>query len=339
MVVGALEASRVLPFLRGRPDPSRAVVLRYHSVSDDTPECDGYRCPSIAVSPRTFRRQMRLLASLYTVVPLTTLVDRIVSGEPFAPRSVAITFDDGYMDNYRHALPILAQFALPATVYVTSGAVGNGWAFWPSRLRFALMRSSEREIRAGREVVRLDSPRARRASVARLTLAAKRLPVSARDAMIEEIMAATRTGADPPEASGWFMGWEELRAMHAAGIRIGAHTVTHPILTSQTDRVAADEIAMSRRTLEGGLGVTVDDFAYPNGGGVLNHDERVAALVRGAGFRSGSTSVEGPVRHGHDLFRLQRLGVNEATGVDGLALNLERDRLPRLPVAARTANQ
>lgn len=327
MIVRALELSRVLPSVRRHADADRAVVLRYHSVSEMNADSEIYRCPFIAVTPRTFERQMRMLAGRYVVVPMSLLVARLAAGQPFGPRTVAITFDDGYMDNYRFALPVLARLGLPATIYVTTNAVGNGWSFWPSRLRYALMRSSKSRLVLDGQVIDLGGPDGRVAAVGTLTLAAKRLPVAERDALIDAVVAAAGVGSPPSEARGWFMGWEELKAVSAAGLSIGAHTLTHPILTSQTSAVAASEIGGSRGLLRERLGAEIDDFAYPNGGGVINHDDRIAALVREAGFRSASTSVAGPVRLRDDPFRLRRIGVNEASGVDGLAFNLERDRL------------
>jgi glycosyltransferase involved in cell wall biosynthesis len=75
------------------------------------------------------------------------------------------------------------------------------------------------------------------------------------------------------------------------------------------------------------LGRPVHHFAYPNGGGVINHDDRIANLVRNAGFRSATTSVNDVLRQGADPFRISRLGIAQRHSVDGFALNLERDRL------------
>ena len=120
LAVEVLERTGVLPRLRERADPERAVILRYHSVSEFSPESDAYRSPSIAVRPDTFARQMRFVAANYRVVSLTTLVEHLVRHERFPERAVAITFDDGYQDNHRHALPVLRELGLPATVYVTT---------------------------------------------------------------------------------------------------------------------------------------------------------------------------------------------------------------------------
>lgn len=331
VVVGALERSGLLPFLRRRADLTRAMVLRYHSVSEPTAANDCYRCPSIATSPETFERQIRFLAERYRVVPLGLLVDHLAAGEPFPARAVALTFDDGYRDNYLYVLPILRALGLPATVFVTTDAIGDGWRFWVSRLRFVLLQSRTPWLEVpvlGPVPLRTRGDRLR--TIDRLTLELKRLPPEPRDAHLERLVAAAGIAEPPPAAARWMMDWTELREMAAAGIEIGAHTRTHPVLTRVPAEEATVEIADSRRVLEEGLGRPVVHFAYPNGGGVSNHDARVAAMVREAGFRSAATSDRGPLRLGDDPFRLRRVGVSERHGLDGLALHLEGDRLLRV---------
>jgi peptidoglycan/xylan/chitin deacetylase (PgdA/CDA1 family) len=327
-LVGAMEAAGILPASRRRVDPGRAVILRYHSVSDFDASGRLYRSASIALTPDMFERQMRFLADRYRVVPLSRLVQCLLDGEPFPQRAVAITFDDGYRDNFVHALPILRSFGFPATVYVTTGAIGDGWRFWPSRLRSVLLDTPKSRIDLdGVGAVDLSSERAREDAVKRLTRHFKLQTNEVRAALLDRLVAETGHVEPLHGSDAWFMNWQELRAMAAAGIEIGAHTLTHPILTRLSDEAADREIRRSREDLETGLGAPVHHFAYPNGGGVINHDTRIANLVRAAGFRSATTSINGVVRRETDPFRISRLGVAQRHSVDGLALNLERDRL------------
>jgi hypothetical protein len=188
VLIGALEGSGVLPRMRRRSDPRRAVVLEYHSVSEPTEANLLYRGPGIAVSPETFARQMRFLADWYRVVPLGVLVDHLVAREPFPPRAVAVTFDDGYRDNHRIAFPILRALGLPATVFVTTDGIGDGWRFWVSRLRCLLLATRQVSLELpGLGRIDLGSPGARAAAIDRLTLALKLLPSAERDAHLARI--------------------------------------------------------------------------------------------------------------------------------------------------------
>ena len=328
VLVGAMEGAGILPAARRRTDPGRAVILRYHSVSHFDSATRLYRAASIALTPEMFERQMRFVADWYQVVPLSRLVDCVEHGEAFPHRSLAITFDDGYRDNFVHALPVLRSFGFPATVYVTTGAIGDGWRFWLARVRASILEASRNRIDL-QELGRFDlsSERDREGAVRQLTRRLKLLTSKDREAAIERLAGETGCTAPVSGSERWFMDWAELKEMAAADIDIGAHTQSHPILTRLTDEAADLEIRRSREELEAGLGRSVHHFAYPNGGGVVNHDTRIANLVRRAGFRSAATSVDGVLRLGADPFRLRRLGIAQRQALDGFAMKLERDRV------------
>lgn len=327
VVTAALRRSGFLSALRKRSDSGRAVILRYHSVSAFDEQSRLHRSDAIAVRPRTFERQMSFIASAYNVLPLTEIVHRLESGGSFPPRAVAITFDDGYMDNFTMALPILRRYDLPATVYVLTDAIGDGWRFWIARLRFMLLSTKRAEVTLGElGTFELRSTSGRLQSVGRLLRALKRTGPAARSGHLERLARETGITEAPAAAAGWMMGWAELREMAGAGIEIGAHSRTHPILPRLSDAEVRDEVAGSRRVLQQGLDRPVEHFAYPNGGGVPNHDARVQRLVQEAGLRSAVTSDDDAVRSDDDRWSLCRVGMAERHGVSGLAFALERDR-------------
>ncbi len=95
-----------------------ARVLYYHRIDEELHRS--------CVTPRAFREQMQFLRnSSYRIVPLGTLLRAFEAGEEFAPRTVAVTFDDGFADNYENAFPVLAELGIPATIFVTTAALGS----------------------------------------------------------------------------------------------------------------------------------------------------------------------------------------------------------------------
>jgi hypothetical protein len=137
-------ALALLRMLAGRP---RAVILRYHSVSEAHDRTELYLDHSLTVSSQVFERQMRFVTRHYTAVPLAELVDRLRQGQALPKKAVAVTFDDGYRDNYTRAFPILRRYHVPATFYLTTGCIENRQILWTAYLRYILTVTEVAELR------------------------------------------------------------------------------------------------------------------------------------------------------------------------------------------------
>ncbi|MDD4956251.1 MAG: polysaccharide deacetylase family protein [Candidatus Omnitrophica bacterium] len=101
-------------------------ILMYHSVSKD-------KASTLNVTPKNFARQMQYLRDKgYSVISLKDLVAHINKGERYVPRTVVVTFDDGFEDNYLYAFPVLSQYGMPATIFMISGYVDKreGYLTW-----------------------------------------------------------------------------------------------------------------------------------------------------------------------------------------------------------------
>lgn len=96
-------------------------ILMYHSISPQAT-----KKTMLAVSPQSFERQMRFLKDRhYNVIPLEEAVRLIKDKKSIPYKTVVITFDDGYKDNYTYALPILKKYRLPATAFIIVNEVGR----------------------------------------------------------------------------------------------------------------------------------------------------------------------------------------------------------------------
>jgi peptidoglycan/xylan/chitin deacetylase (PgdA/CDA1 family) len=305
----------------------RGIVMRYHAVSDGRPV--EYAAPDICISVSALRLQMAFIRRAYGVVPLDELVDRLHAGGPLPPRALAVTFDDGYADNYHLAFPLLRELGIPATVYVVTGCLDDAAPFWVGVVHTLVHRAAGPVacpgVAAPLPVGSVDD----RAQAARaLTRALVPLPTAERHAWLDA--AAKAAGVDARAAlRGSMMTWAQAREMAAAGWTIGAHTVTHGNLTLLPPAEAEAELAESRAAIEQHVGRPALHFCYPNTGGqVPSHDDGAAALVRRLGYRSATTSRPGAVRPGDDPYRIRRLGVSpRLTLVADLAAALERQRL------------
>lgn len=276
----------------------RLCIVNYHRVLD-TPNPLLESEPDVA----TFRWQMEVLASCFNVLPLHDAV-QMLGTRRMPPRAVCITFDDGYRSVYDLALPILQQFDLPATVFVTSGCVGGG-NMWNDRIIDTVQHlpAGQLDLRElGLGAYSLGSLADRKQTIRKLTDASKYLPPQARLDLIKrlELLAGDQLEREQ------MLTPEMVVSLDRAGVEIGAHTITHPILTSLDDDSARLEIEGSKSELEAIIGKPVRLFAYPNGKVGKDFDERHTQMARAAGFSAAFTTNVGAATSAQDRFQLPR---------------------------------
>jgi peptidoglycan/xylan/chitin deacetylase (PgdA/CDA1 family) len=309
--------------------PSRRLgILRYHAVCG--PEGYSYADPGICITPEAFERHVAYLTHGYTVLRLEDAVAALAARTPLPPNAVAITFDDGYADNLA-AARTLARHGASATFYITAGCLADGQPFWPVELRHLLRRVPEPRLtlHAGDVQVDLDldTEEARAVAVRRLTTIFKSHPIPVRDALREEL----RNRAGSPAVPRVMLDWDEVREMHALGMTIGSHTMTHPNLPSAGIEAARDELVTSKRRLEEEIGAPVTMFSYPNGGAERYLTPAVQQAVRDAGYTAATTSRNAFAGPGSDLFALERVEVEER--LEDLVFALEVERFAFRPSA------
>ncbi len=259
------------------------------------------------VDTRRFDEICGWLATWYRVLPLDEAVRRLQQGV-LPARALAITFDDGYADNHDLALPILCSHGLCATFFIATGFLDGG-RMWNDTVVESLRRCKAPRLALGElglpgvGELALETDAARRQAIDRVLAATKYLPPLARQAAVERI--AERAGADLPD--NLMMRSDQVRAMSDAGMQIGAHTVSHPILARLDDTQARAEVTLSKGQLEDLLGRPVTLFAYPNGKPGEDFSPRDAQVVQRAGFAAAVSTASGAARAGDGrMFQLPR---------------------------------
>ncbi|RJG07042.1 polysaccharide deacetylase [Noviherbaspirillum cavernae] len=283
----------------------RLCIVNYHRVMesfdpllDSEPDVD------------TFRWQMELLAECFNVLPLHAAVQSLVAHR-MPPRAVCITFDDGYASTHDVALPILSELKLPATVFVTTGYLDQG-VMWNDKIIEAVrhLPGERLDLRAaGLAEYSLRTIDDRKQTIQRLTEDSKYLPPAARHDLtlrLQDMAGGVRT-------DGLMLTREKVCKLAQAGIEIGAHTISHPILTSLEDEAAREEIAAGKEQLEAITGRPVRLFAYPNGKAGMDFDTRHVAMAREAGFDAAFTTAIGAATKGHDRYQIPRSRPWDAT--------------------------
>jgi peptidoglycan/xylan/chitin deacetylase (PgdA/CDA1 family) len=265
----------------------RFQVLAYHKVS---PDLHPFLEP---VHPTVFEQQMQFLSRYYRVMPLLEIVERNLCGD-IPDRAVAITFDDGYRDNYEYAFPILKKFGLPATVFIPTGAIDTGEALWHDRIfdafRYAgVDRASLSHI--GLPDVSLEPADVRQRGLMSVLAMGKELYGEIRLRFVEQIEKALKP--DYPETvNDRMLTWHQIGEMYQSGIAFGSHTVTHPVLSRIPRHEMVRELCESKRVLSEHLEAPISSFAYPNGHAADYNDE-VKSVLRESGYVCAVTCERG----------------------------------------------
>jgi len=258
------------------------------------------------VDSTQFDRICGWLRAWFNVLRLDEAVHRLANGS-LPARALAITFDDGYADNHDVALPILRRHGLPATFFIATGYLDGG-RMWNDSIIEAIRRTALHAIdlrdleglSLGTYAIRTIDEK--RAAIDAILPKLKHLPAPVRQALADGI--ARRAGAQLPD--DLMMSTEQVVGLHRAGMQIGAHTVTHPILALLDAEEARAEIAASKLCLEHLLGAPVRLFAYPNGRPGEDYTPQSVAIARELGLDAAVTTAWGASSSRTDRFEMPR---------------------------------
>ncbi len=278
------------------------IILGYHQVHSQQ---DPLR---LTISPKDFEIHLEVIKNHYTVIRLQD-IDPYLNGKSSSEGCVVvITFDDGFHDNYQWAYPLLKQYGLSATFFLTVGPIDQNGVPWFEILKQTI------EHRADPTLIIKTSYRSQKYSletkeechkaIVELSNLAKTMKPKERAELIASIQAQLAA----PACANSMMSWDEIRVMKHNGMDFGGHTVDHPILSQLTPDEAKEEIIQSKQRIEQELQSPIDSFAYPNGMADDFNDETIRILKQ-TGFKRACTLIEG-INFISDRYRLYRKGID-----------------------------
>ncbi len=311
-------AGRVLSRLQRRTQPVCTIFV-YHRVNDD-------RDPFFyAMTVSRFRAEMEYLAKNFHLVSLDQLAcgQLPTNGNRYC---VAVTFDDGYRDNFLYAAPILQKLGIPATIFLTTGYIESGQLPWYDQVRLAFKLTRQPHIalqEIGGPVSALDTDYVRLQALAYTLNWLRQADEPSRSHLLEELFRALRVPT-PLNMPNTLLGWDEIRQMSRQGITFGAHTVTHPVLSTLPVSRLQEEILGSKKTVEKRLQRSIQHFAYPFGK-KADFSADAKQVVRAAGFVTAVTTISGVNDPQQDPYELKRFCLREPDlGMFGLKLDWYR---------------
>src|SRR3989338_3960849 len=237
-----------------------ARILIYHRIAD--PQNDPYL---LCVSPQNFHAQIKFLKENFRVVPLVQLVQEVRS-KKLKNETVAITFDDGYVDNLHNALPILEEYGVPATIFITAGYVGGSKPFY------------------------WDAPEGVDLN--------ERVPMAKPSRILDRVGTTSELGRPMTIDEAKTLSWAHL-------IEIGGHTISRPKLDKIPENDQFREIAGGKRIIEKMLDIPLLSFAYPFGG-KDSFDKTTIELIKKAGFQYACSNIHKRVTNRSNVYALPR---------------------------------
>lgn len=299
-----------MPLLR-----DRLLVLMYHRVLPaDHPELPIVQ-PGMMVTPETLRMHLQVLGEFFTLMHLSRWLADAKAGRPLPARACAITFDDGWADNYRYGFPVLREMEAPATIFLVSDLVGSRSSFWPERLGRALWngaRGLPADLLATSEFRWLENcggmvPGAppSRQQIDRIITRAKQYSDDDLHRRMDSMEPLIDGLPAPPRD---LLNWDEVAEMTASGwVEVGSHGHTHRRMTPElSDRDMTLEIADSGHHIARKLKVEVPVFCYPNG----DRTEAAEAMVRHH-YGGACTTQSGWNARSTNPYQLRRIPVHE----------------------------
>lgn len=304
----------ILAAMEKLPSRSVLVVLAYHRVM---PPSEALYDPNvISATPGSFEEQLLMLKRRHALIGPQELLRHIDRPSDFRGIKVALTFDDGYIDNYEHVFPILKRHEIGAAFFVATNFVGTSRLAWWDRAAFMIRHSN-------RELLDLAYPHHSKMTVDRRLPIAHTIRTVLRhfkagpgnvDRFLEDLSRAT--GVSPPEEASkrQFFSWEEAREMENAGMVIGSHSHHHPILSSLTPEAQLEECRTAAELMKAQGCRHSDVFAYPVG----VRDSFNAATVdaiRACGYRYAFSNYGGAnLSDRIDRFNVLRFGMADDPG-------------------------
>jgi peptidoglycan/xylan/chitin deacetylase (PgdA/CDA1 family) len=300
-------------FLLGQlPVRDSLLVLNYHRIGN--PDEDPFDPGVFSATADQLNEQISYLkrhVSLVTLEEALAFVEGTIH-ETARRCRVLITFDDGYMDNYKLAFPILRSLGVQGVFFLVTDIVGSCHVPWWDHIAYLMKSARQHRFSLSYPsdlVVDIDENGLTKSL--RDVLSLYKRPENTDSARFLQDLRKASMGDDPPATLRRFLDWSEAREMIGGGMAIGSHTHTHPILSQLGPEQQHQELAQSRAILAVQLGINVDALAYPVGN-VNSFSDQTEKLAREAGYRAsfsfhGGTNMAGMTRS----YDIKRVGVGD----------------------------
>jgi peptidoglycan/xylan/chitin deacetylase (PgdA/CDA1 family) len=306
-------------YLRRRSDAGPAIVT-YHGILPQGYKTFDSDLDGGLVNAETFRRQLQLLKKQYNVISPTDFLAWCQGKENLPPRAVLLTCDDDLRNTLTDMVPILQEYGLSCLFFVTGASLREMPAMlWCEELYLMLLAAKESvalDLAHGEFAAKSVTVSQKRTLWWNLVKYLSRYNATARQGLLDDVRTqlhlpddwSTALLTDPLRGRFLMLNRVELRALVDAGMDVGAHTLTHSILSQLSAEEAWCEISESRSKLADAIGKPVWALAYPFGD-AASVTEREREMAQRAGFTCAFVNSGGGLGAEMPRFALPRVHV------------------------------
>lgn len=286
-------------------------ILLYHGVIPDGLDTGLFNSSGKHISEGVFGEHLKYLANNFHFVSMHQICEAICGRANLPDRAVAITFDDGFLNNFTNAWPLLEKYRVPATIYLATGFIGTGRRIWTDALEAAILSTSETCLNLKQMkpplIFRLESDSERLNCLKIIKSTCKQISNCERDLIVSEVLTKLGDGNVPDALLSDFMDWDQVREMNKSHlIDFGAHTVDHVSLTKVSSNEMHHQIKRSLDDVATEVGQDVRLFSYPEGQ-QTDYDETVIGVLKDLNLKHAPSAIAGTNRlHETDPFALRR---------------------------------
>lgn len=266
-------------------------VFNYHRIGNSN--STDFDSNVFSCTAENFSRHLKIIKSRFEIINMEKLVDIIENKSTIEQPFALITFDDGYIDNYELAYPILKKMHIPATFFIPTSYIGNNFIPWWDEIAWMIKKTAINSIKLPDWEAAVTMTKENINNSIRLVLNnIKKSATLSIDEKLHQLRDLLGCACPDDGSISLFMSWDHLREMQKAGMNIGSHTHTHQILSHLTEKEQLSELIQSRKILEKQLGISIDSFAFPVGK-ANTYTSKTLMLCEQAGYKVAFSFIHG----------------------------------------------
>lgn len=289
---------------------NRVVILTYHRVLSAEKWAASHSADGIIVTDQTFEKNLEWLRSYLQILSQQELQNCLGENENIPSGSCAITFDDGWLDNFEIAFPILRRHNVPATIFLPVRYVDNTAIFWQEELMMQLVsilkHANDTDLCFLKELTS-SNKHPNQKTFRQFIDQLKAGQYKSIEDVFDRIRMRAKETTDIDHYDK-YMSWAQLQEMASNGFSFGSHGVSHRRLTQLSTSDCAQELNLSRHELENRLGDPVTTLAYPNG----DYNSAIKTQAKEAGYKLAFTTETGMLGANSDLLAIPRINIHES---------------------------